>query len=178
MPGILHAIECNAVAEPVENGLIRCAFCADAVASDPARRGQFEDPCEPPIIGEQQQPFAINVEPADADDARAFWPILAKIIENRRPALRIACGRDKAARLMKQKEPRAGASGDRLSVDGDLVIAPDIDRRVGQRHTVQGDAAFADPSFRLAPGAEPSPRHDLGDAFSGFKAIARRGLVA
>ena len=79
---------------------------------------------------------------------------------------------------MKQKEPRAGAMGERLAVDSDLVIAPDVDRRVGQRHAVHGDAAFADPSFRLAPGAEPCPRHDLGDAFSSFLAIARRGLVA
>src|SRR3984893_3862605 len=68
--------------------------------------------------------------------------------------------------------------GERLAVDGDLVLAPDVDRRVGQRHAVQGDAAFADPGFRLAAGAEPSPRHDLGDAFSGFFAIARRGFVA
>jgi hypothetical protein len=176
--GIPHTLKRQTFAEPIEYGLIRFALRADAVTPDPAGRGQFEDPREPPIIGEEQQPFAINVEAADANDARAGWPMLAKIIENRRPPPRIARGRNEAAGLMKQKEPRAGAMGERLAVDSDLVIALDVDRRVGQRLTVQGDAAFADPSFRLAPGAEPSPRHDLGDAVSAFVAIARHGLVA
>ena len=79
---------------------------------------------------------------------------------------------------MKQEQPRAGALGERRAVDGDLVVAPDVDRGVSQRHAVQGDTAFADPSFRLAPRAEPSPRHDLGNAFSAFGAMARRRLAA
>ena len=82
--------------------------------------------------------------------------MLAQIIENRLPALRIALGRDEAARLMKQKEPRLARCGERLAVDGDLVIAPDVDRRVGQRDAVQRDAAFADPSFRVAARAGPA----------------------
>src|SRR6202022_774579 len=102
---------------------LRLALRADAVTPDPAGRGQFEDPREPPIIRKQQQPFAIDVEPADADDAWAIWPMRAKIIENRRPALRITRGRDEAAWLMKQKEPGAGPLAERLGGGGALIIA-------------------------------------------------------
>ena len=65
---------------------------------------------------------------------------------------------------MEQKEPRAGALDEGLAVDGDFIVGPDIDSRVRERNTVQGDAAVADPAFGLAAGAKPRPRHDLGDA--------------
>jgi len=109
-------------------------------------------------------PSVFDIEPADADDARAVWPMLAQIIKNRRPALWVMRGRDEAARLMEQKEPRPGAVDEGLAVDGDFVVGPDVDGRVRKRHAVQGDASFADPAFRLTAGAEPRPCHDLGDA--------------
>jgi hypothetical protein len=93
--------------------------------------------------------------------------MLAQKIKNRRPALWVMRGRDKTARLMEQKEPRPGTVDEGLAIDGDFVVRPDVDGRVHERHAIQGNAALADPAFCLSAGAEPRPRHDLGDACSG-----------
>jgi hypothetical protein len=127
---VLHAIERQALAELIENGLIGCAIGADPVTPDPAGRRQFEDARKAAVIGEQQQSFRINVEPADADDARAVWPMLAQKIKNRRPPLWVTRGRDEAARLMEQKEPRPRPLDKRLTVDGDSITRLDVDGRI------------------------------------------------
>jgi len=61
---VMHAIQRQTLAETIENGLIGCAIRADPVTPDPAGRRQFEDTREAAVIGEQQQSFRIDVEPA------------------------------------------------------------------------------------------------------------------
>ena len=43
---------------------------AHAIAPQPAGRRQFQRAGEPAVVGQQQQPFGVEVEPADADQPR------------------------------------------------------------------------------------------------------------
>ena len=66
---VTDAIDRHAGAQFVELRLRHRAVRAHAVTPQPAGRGQFEDAGERAVIGEQQQPFGIEIEPADADQA-------------------------------------------------------------------------------------------------------------
>ena len=58
------------VFQRVELRLIGLAIGADAIAAQPAGRWQFENAREAAVVGEQQQAFGVDVEPADADEPR------------------------------------------------------------------------------------------------------------
>ena len=154
---ILHAIQCQTVAQPIENGLVGDTVDADPVTPHPARRWQFEDAREAAIVAEQQKSFGIDVQPPDADDARAVRPMLPQKIKNRLPPLGIALGCDKTARFMEQKQTRAGALDERLAVNDNVIARLDIDGGIGQGDAVQDDATFANPAFGLAARAESRP---------------------
>ena len=172
---VMHAIQRQTFAEPIENGLIGDAVGADPVTPDPAGRRQFEDAREAAVIGEQQKSFGIDVEPADADDARAVWPMLAQKIKNRRPALGITLGRDETARLMEQKEPRAGALDERLAVDGDVITRLDVDSRIRERDAVQ--ATRPSPIQLSASRREQSPARAMTLAMRDPDSAASAGAI-
>ena len=67
----------DAVAQRVELRLRDPAVRAHAIAPQPAGRRQFQHAREPAVIGEQQQPFGVEIEPADADQ-RAAGPSAAR----------------------------------------------------------------------------------------------------
>ena len=161
---VLHTIQCQTVAQPIENGLIGDTVDADPVTPHPARRRQFKDAREAAIVAEQQKSFGIDVQPADADDARAVGPMLTQKIKNRLPPLRIALGSDETARFMEQKQTRAGALDERLGVNDDVIARLDVDRRIGESDAVQDDATIADPALSLAARTKSGPGDDLGNA--------------
>ena len=108
----------DAVAQRVELRLRDLAVRAHAIAPQPAGRRQFQRAREPAVIGQQQQAFGVEVEPADADQARQ---VLRQRAEDGRPALRVGMGGHEAARLVIEEQPRALARRQRLAVDGDAV---------------------------------------------------------
>ena len=89
-PGVIDAIDRDALAQPVERGLVGLALGAHAIAPQPAGRRQFEHAREAAVVGQQQQPLGVDVEPADADEARRVRPMLAQIIEDGLPPLGVA----------------------------------------------------------------------------------------
>ena len=91
------------------SGVMR-AVGPDAVAAQPAGCRQFEHAREAAIVGQQQQPFRVDVEPADRDQARQ---VLGQIVEHGRPALRILGRRHQAARLVVEEQARPLARLDR-----------------------------------------------------------------
>ena len=109
---VADAVDGDAAAQPVERVLRDAAERAHAVAAQPAGRRQFQHAREPAVIGEQQQPFGVDVEPADADQPRQ---VLRQRAEDGRRGLpgrngsspaRAACGRGTAACA---RAPRSGA---------------------------------------------------------------------
>ena len=67
---IIDAVDGDAVAQGVERRLRHVAMRAHAIAAQPTGRGQLQHPREAAVVGEQQQPFGVDVEPADCDHAR------------------------------------------------------------------------------------------------------------
>src|ERR1700688_4466334 len=77
-------------------------------------------------------------------------------------------GGHQPARLVIPKQPGALARRQRLAVDGDDVVAGDIERRRIDEAAVDGDAALHDPFLGVAARGQPRPRQHLGDALAGF----------
>ena len=113
--GVVDAVDRDAFAQRVELRLIDLAMGAHAIAAQPAGRRQLEHPRQAAVVGQQQQPFGVDVEPADRR-RRAAAPAgrASKIVG--RP-FGIARRRDEAARLVEQAQPRALALAQRLAVD-------------------------------------------------------------
>ena len=83
---VADAVDGDAAAQRIERGLRHRAVRAHAIAPQPAGRGQFEHAREAAVIGQEQQAFGVEVEPADADEARQ---VLRQALEDGRPALRV-----------------------------------------------------------------------------------------
>ena len=115
---VAHAVDGDAAAQAVERLLRDAAVRAHAIAPQPAGRRQFEHARQPAVIGEQQQAFGVEVEPADADQPRQ---VLRQRAEDGRPPLRVGMGGHQAARLVVEEQPRALAPRQRLAVDRDAV---------------------------------------------------------
>jgi hypothetical protein len=79
-PGIIDALDIYAAAQAIQHALVGLALGADPVAPQPASGRKLEQTGEAAIVGEQQKTLGIDVEPANADDARALGPRIAKMI--------------------------------------------------------------------------------------------------
>src|SRR5262249_330219 len=146
----------DAGGEPSECLRRDAAMRAHAVAAQPGGRRQLEHARERAVIGEQQQALGVDVEPADADEARQG---LGQGAENGRPAARIRVAGQEAARLVVEEEPRALAAGQRPAVDGDAIRGGDVARRRGDDLAVDGDASGRNPALGFAARAQPGPRN-------------------
>ena len=173
---VADAVDGHAVAQRVELRLRDPAMRAHAIAPQPAGRGQFERAREPAVIGEQQQPLGVEVEPADADQARQ---VLRQRAEDGRPPLRVgdawsparaACGRGTAAcaprRAAACRRPRSGRRASTLSA-GEAIVAPLTATRPA---AIQASASRRE--------REPRARDHLGDALAFVSAFcAMSGLM-
>ena len=102
-------------------------------------RGVREPVRERAVVGQQDEPGGVGVEPAH----RVQPPGAGDERDDRRPALRVVGGRDHAARLVDGVDGAlAGRDAHRLAVDLDRHAAVDIARRVAHelaahRHTAR-----------------------------------------
>src|SRR5258708_6323505 len=167
---VFDAVDLDALLQFIELSLRHLAVGTDAIAPQPAGIWQFERACQPAVIGQQQQAFGVEVEPADADQSRQS---LRQIVEHRRPPFGVGMGGHQSARLVKHEQPRALARRQGLAIDGDDIVGGDIERRRIDHAAVDRDAALHDPFLGVAARGQPCPRHHLGDAFAGFL-FARR----
>src|ERR1700722_14064442 len=67
---IVHTVDRDSAGELVERRLIDVPVRAHAIATQPARRWQLQYARKAAVVGEQQKPFGIDVEPPDGDHAR------------------------------------------------------------------------------------------------------------
>ncbi len=158
---VAHALDLDAVLQLVEVGLLHASVRPHLVAPQPAGCRQLHVAGEGAVVGEQQQPFAVEVEPPDGDDARQP---LGQVLEHGRPALRIGVRGDEAARFVIAPELRRLGRRQRLAVDQHLVLPRHLESGRRQQPAVDVDAALLDPALRLAARAQPGPCHRLGDA--------------
>jgi hypothetical protein len=131
---IEHAFHGDAVLQRVELFLTDVAMGAHAIAAQPTCRRQFQDACETAVIGQQQQAFGVDIEPADADDARQ---VLRQRGEDGRASLGVGMGRHQPARLVVQEQPRT-LGGRHRRPAGDEITAPLTETRPS---TIQASAS-------------------------------------
>src|SRR6266850_4681844 len=167
---VFDAVDFDALFQFIELALGDLAMGTDAIAPQPAGIGQFEHARQPAVIGQQQQAFGVEIEPADADQPRQAF---RQIVEHRRPSFGIGMGGHQPARLVKHEQPRALARRQRLAIDRDDIVGGDIERRRIDHAAVDRDTALHDPFLGVAARGEARPRHHLGDALAGFL-FARR----
>ena len=104
------------------------------------------------VVGQQQQPLAVLVEPADGVDALAD---VRHQVDGQRPAGRVVIGAEVAARLVDQPVDRLFRVPDRLAIDGDALLAridlacPARGRR--GRRSVTRPAAISSSQWRREP---------------------------
>ena len=139
------------------------AVGAHAVAPQPPGLRQLEQARERAVIGEQQQAFGVEIQPADADEA---GQVRRQILKDGRPALRVGARGHEAARLVIEEEPRALARRQRFAVDADAVARRHVERGRADDRAVDRDAASGDPVLGLAAGSQAGARDRLGDAFT------------
>ena len=161
---IAHAVDLDTAAQAVELRLGGAAERAHAIAPQPAGLRQLEHAREPAVVGQEQEALAIEVEPADADEARQ---LLRQSAEYGRAALDVGVCGDQPARLMVEKQARALARRQRLAVDADAVMLRHVERGRGDDRAVDGNAPGRDPLLGFAPRREPGARDHLGDALAG-----------
>src|SRR5262249_13891584 len=105
---IMDAVNGDAGAQPLELVLANAAVRAHAIAAQPTGRRQLERARERAVVREQQQALGVEVETADADEARQPR---GQSGEDGRTAAGIGVRRQQAARLVVEEEPRALARG-------------------------------------------------------------------
>ena len=165
--GLEHlALDGDARAQGGEAGLVRGAVDADPVFAQPAGRGQFQLAFQRAVIGQQEQPFGIQVQPPHAHHPRH---VLGQGVENRGAALFVARSADDAGGLVIEPKPRRFGRGQGLSVHQNPVARPDVQRRRGDHRAIHPDAALRDHHLRIPARGKARTRQHLGDA------LARRG---
>ena len=120
-----------------------------------------DDAGKPAVVGEQQQAFGVDVEPAHRHHA---GQILGQVVEDRRAAFRVAGRGHEAARLVVEPQARALLGGEGLAIDGDPVGGGHVDGGALQHLAVEGHAALRDHRLRIAAGGDAGAGDHLGDA--------------
>src|SRR5262249_33000195 len=161
---VANAADRDAVTQRIQRFPANAAECAYAVAAKPAVRRQFERSRQAAVVGQEQQPLRIGVEPADADQP---WQVLWQRAEHGRSSLRVGMRGHEASWLVVKKQPRALAPRQRRAVDGNMVRACNTKRGGSNHLPIYGDTPCSNPGFRLAARTQACTRDRLGDPFAG-----------
>jgi hypothetical protein len=115
------------------------------------------------VIGEQQQPLGVEIQPADGDDARH---IVRQRVEHGRASLGIAMRGYAAFRLVVTPQPHALGSGQTRAVHGDFVARRHVHGCAGELLAVERDAALRDQALGVAARTDAGPRDHLRDTLA------------
>ena len=143
----------NAIGQPLQFLRIDPAMHPHPVAPQPAGRRQFQLARQRAVIGQQQQPFGGEVQPADADHPRQAR---RQFLEHRRPPFRIFMRGHQPVGLVIAPQPGAFRLADRLAVDQHDVAGLHKHRRMRDRRIVQPHAPGGDHRFGIAPASIPA----------------------
>jgi hypothetical protein len=144
---IIDPVDGDAVAQRVKLLLRDLAMRADAIAPQPAGRGQLQHAGEAAVVGQQQQAFGVDVEAPDGDDARQ---VFRQRVEDGRPTLGVVRRGDEALGFVEEEQPGALGGAQRLAVHQHVVGFADVVGGACQRLAVDDDAAFRDPALGVA----------------------------
>jgi hypothetical protein len=167
---IEDAINGDAVFQLVKLRLRDLAMGADAIATQPAGRRQFQNARQTTIIGEQKQTFRIDIETTDGKHTRHFG---RQRFKYGRAAFRVTVGGHKASRLVIKPQTRALSLLQLLAIDCDDIRALYVDRRCIEHLAVHRNTACRDHGLGFAARSNTGTRQTLGDAFTAIFTILR-----
>ena len=148
-------------AQRLERRVVRRPVRPHPVLAQPAGRGQLQPPLQRPVVGEEQQPLGVEVEPPDATRRAASPPAGARrpcrAPSRRAPRSRApaACG---SARAASAPASASGLPSTRDPVGGGDVQRRAVDHPPVHRHPPGGDHRLGDPAR-----GDAGPRQPLGD---------------
>ena len=154
------AVDGDPLRQGAQLAVVDLAERAHPVAAQPAGGRQLQPPLERTVVGEQEQPFRADVEPADRHQARQP---LGQGVVDRGPPFRVARGGHHALGLVVAEQAGGLGRGQELAVDGDPLARPHPHGRGLQHHAVDRDAPGGDPGLGVAARAQAGPRDQLGD---------------
>src|SRR5208283_868906 len=170
---VTHALDGHPAGQRGECGRVHRAVHARAVAAQPAGGRQFQPSGERAVVGQQQQPLAVEVEPADADDAGHAG---RQAFEHGRAALRVAMRRHQPGRLVVAPQPCALRRVDDGTVDDDDVAGRDERRGMLDDGVVELDAALGQQAFGIAPARDTRAGQPFGDPLAAVLATPGGGF--
>ena len=144
---IANAINRNAIGNAGERRGVNLSLHAHAVFAAPAGAWQFQMPCQPAVICQQDQPFRIHIQPPDRQDT---GQLACQRIKNCLPCLFITVSDHKAARLVIAPEPGCLALGQRFAINCNAVGCCDIQCRAGNDLAIHTDASGKNTRLGLA----------------------------
>jgi hypothetical protein len=165
---VVLSVDGDAVGQAFERLGVDRAMHPHPVFANPAGRRQFQSPRQGAVIGQQQQPFGVHIEPADGDRRRQF---LRQPVIDGRPAFWIAAGGQPAGWFVIPPQTRRLTVGQGLAVDQYVGLGRHIQRRAIDHLTIYLDPAQGDPAFRLAARTQSGPREHLGNPVAAFRLI-------
>ena len=143
-----------------------------AIASNQGGRRELKSPSQTSVIGQQQQPLGIEIEAANRNQP---GQTRRQGIKNRRSPLRVAVAGHQSHGLMVADQPSRLCIGHHLSVEGDDVVGPNLDRRRGENPTIERHATSLDQALHFATRGDPGPGKGLGNALAAcFRGLTRR----
>ena len=157
-----HAgLELDAARQPLDHARRRHAIHAHAVHLLDSVPRMHEVMGELTVVGEQQQPARVGVEPAHRKHPRAGRQELG----DRAALLGIVQRADHADRLVEHEVAERGARRQRTPAHGDAIaVRLHLGARLGDHAAVHLHRAFLDQRVALAPRAEPALRQELVEA--------------
>jgi len=139
-------VEVDAAFEASAGGLVeRAAFAPHAVALDVFVAGVGEALGEGAIVGEEEQPFAVEVEASDGVQAG----LVGDEVEDGGSPLRVVARGDDALRFVEEQERTGDAGVDGVAVEVNVATGGDATAERGG-DAVDRDASGGDEVLRLA----------------------------
>jgi len=135
-----------------------------------AEGGVCESVGEVAVVGQEQEPFGVRVEPADREDPG----LVGDQIDDGGPPVGVARGGDDPGRLVQQVVDEVGRRRDRNAVDLDsLGLGVDPPAQLGN-FPVDGDPAVVDELLARPPAPIAGPGENLLQPLPLLGAIRRR----
>src|SRR6478752_7334250 len=156
-------VECHALAQALERAVLDepALHLGDIRARDLVAR-VHQPVGELAVVGEQDQPRRVRVEPADRVQPDAA---VHQVGDHGAP-MRVLHSRDDAGGLVDHVDDVLGLERDGLPVDLDLVALPHVARRVEHDLPADRDAALAHDALGRAPGGDAGVGEELGESHS------------
>ncbi len=153
----------NALAQRLQLGVGRVAVHPHAVLAQPAGRGKLQPPLQLSVVGKQQKPLGVQVQPPDRHHARH---VLGQVVEDGVAALLVRRGGDQPLGLVVKPEARGFLFRQRLAAHGDPVGIGHIQRRAVDDAPVHRNLAQFDQPLGLAARGDAAAGKDLGDTLT------------